>query len=152
MVPWSILAALFLSIASTFSNSALSARTTDGEVDPAQTLIEAKLLEPLEKKEAERSRFSRAALPPQTRRIRILEKVPQSDAKGRAFLPFAIDETHSLGSGAEVPEGSWSKNTITGCVYLGSEDVMVRRGEVYYASSVLLGVPTPIAPAETCRR
>ena len=151
MSPWPILA-LFLAVASTFSNSTLSARTSEGDVDPAQALVQAKLLEPLEKKDADRSRFSRAPLPPQTRRIRILEKAPQSDAKGRSFIPFAIDESHYLGSNAEIPEESWLKNAITGCVYLGSGDVMVQRGEVYYASSVLLGIQTPTASAETCRR
>jgi hypothetical protein len=118
----------------------LSGEAADRLVTSAQSVLQAKLLEPLQRKEANRSRFSRAVSAPQTRRIRILDETPQTDRGGRPFLAFTIDETRSLG-----PEARWFKDAITGCVYPESGEVLVRRGEVYYASSVLLG-PHPDGP------
>jgi hypothetical protein len=128
----------------------LSAEAADHLVTSAQSVLQAKLLEPLQKKEEDRSRFSRAVSPPQARRIRILDDTPHTDREGRPFLPFAIDETRSFGV-KEGPEADWFKNAITGCVYPETGEVMVRLGEVYYASSVLLGRPTPTAPTDVCR-
>ncbi|MFO1520077.1 MAG: hypothetical protein U1F57_10505 [bacterium] len=142
--------ALFAVVAFTSAEISHSpmARASDAS---AKSVIQAKLLEPLQKKEADRSRFSRAVLPPRTRRIRILESDPQADAKGRSFVPFAIDENRGYGGSQEVAENSWLKDTITGCVYPETGEVWVKRGEVYYASSMLLGHQTPTAPAGVCR-
>ena len=150
MKRWSILPALSLAVASIFANPALPAKTLDDSLNPAKPLIQAKLVQPLEEKEAKRSRFSRAALPPQARRIRITDEAPQKDAQGRAFVSFAIDQTHALGNIDEIQEENWTKDAITGCAYLKSGEVLVRRGEVYYASSVLLGADAPAASAEVC--
>jgi hypothetical protein len=131
----------------------LSAHAADRLVTSAQSVLQMKLLEPLQKREANRSRFSRAVSPPQARRIRILDDSPQTDREGRSFLAFAVDETRSLGIEEEKDgaDTNWFKNAITGCVYPETGVVMVKRGEIYYASSVLLGRPTPTAPADVCR-
>ncbi|HSA59594.1 MAG TPA: hypothetical protein VLJ37_07915 [bacterium] len=131
----------------------LSAEASNPLASSAESVIRAKLVEPLQKKEEGRSRFSRAVSAPHARRIRILDDTPHTDRVGRRFLPFAIDERRAFGAeGGEDGTGSdWLKDALTGCVYPESGEVMVRRGDVYYASSVLLGRPTPTAPADVCR-
>jgi len=153
MKKWSIMLACFAAIALTVVEASrpLSAATTDSLVASAKEVVQTKLLEPLQKKEASRSRFSRAVSPPRARRIRIIDKPVQVDAKGHSFVPFAIDESRSFAVAKEGDEAAWLKDTITGCVYPETGDVIVRRGEVYYAASVLLGVQTSMAPAEVCR-
>ena|SRR5579885_685653 len=131
----------------------LSAHAADRLVTSAQSVLQTKLLEPLKKNEANRSRFSRAALPPQARRIRILDDVPRNDREGRSFVTFAVDESHAFGvqEGKDVAEANWFKNAITGCVYPETGDVFTKLGEIYYPSSVLLGHSTPAAPAGVCQ-
>jgi hypothetical protein len=116
----------------------------------AESVVQANLLEPLQKKEEDRSRFSRAVSPPRARRIRILDEDPRMDGDNRAFLSFAVDESRALGA-VEDREDGWFRDAIVGCVYPGTGEVLVKRGEVYYASSILWGKPTPVAPAGVCR-
>jgi len=151
----SILLALFFVVAQTFVETSppLSAAASDNLIASAKAVLEAKLLEPLYRKEADRSRFSRAAMPPQARRIRIINNALQTDGKGHPFVPFSIDESRGFGGdkGREIAEAGWLKDAITGCVYPATGEVMVKRGQVYYPSSVLLGLNTPMAPANVCR-
>lgn len=129
----------------------LPAKASDRLVASARSALQTRLLEPLQKKEEDRSRFSRAVLPPQARRIRILDNTPQTDGRGRLFIQFAIDESRAIVVKKESTEAGWLRDAIMGCVYPETGDVMVRRGEVYYASSVLLGRSTPMAPADVCQ-
>ena len=151
---WSFTLALVVAIAQAFASHPppLSAKSSAAHDSPAKAMILTKLLEPLEKKEANRSRFSRAAMPPQARRIRILDEAPRTDAQGRSFVAFAIDETRfGAPAGEEIPESSWFKDAIKGCVYPQIGEVLIQRGETYYASAMLLGEAPPTAPAEVCR-
>ena len=151
---WSLTLALAVAIVQAFASPPppLSAKTTEVQDSPAKAMIATKLLEPLVKKEANRSRFSRAAMPPQARRIRILDQAPRADAQGRSFFAFAIDETRfGAPAGEEIPETSWFKDAITGCVYPESGEVLVQRGETYYASTILLGEAASTASVEACR-
>lgn len=116
----------------------LSAAAADLLAASAQSVLQTRLLEPLQKKEANRSRFSRAVLPPSARRIRILDDTAQTDRVGRHFLAFAVDDSRL-------------QNAIRGCVYPETGDVMVKFGEVYYTASVLLGGTSATAPADVCR-
>ena len=153
MNKWSIILSLSAVVAQAFVDISppVRASVSDGTAASAKAALQETLLAPLEKKEAERSRYSRAVLPPQTRRIRILG-VSKTDAKGRPFLSFAIDESRAYGiRDQEVAESDWLKDAITGCVYPETAAVMVKRGEVYYPSSILLGIRTPIASADVCR-
>lgn len=133
--------------------SPLSAEASNPLVASAKSVIQASLLEPLRRKEEDRSRFSRAVSAPYARRVRIMGDAPRADVRGRPFLSFAVDETRAFGVEAEeeLPEAKWFEDAITGCVYPETGEVMVRRGEVYYAASILLGKPTPTAPADVCR-
>jgi hypothetical protein len=118
--------AFVLSVAPSLASAADPAvalvRWTRGQVDKD-------LVQPLAKREAERSRFSRVRLPPRERRVRVLKASVTRDARGLAFVPFAVD----------VRYGEQWKEDITGCVYKGSGDLYVKRGEQYRAASFLFG-------------
>lgn len=131
----------------------LSAHAAERLVSSAPSIIQTKLLEPLQKKEEHRSRFSRAALPPQARRLRILDDTAATDRTGRSFVAFAVDESRGfvVKNDKDVAEDNWFKDAMTGCVYPETGDVIVKLGEEYYPSSVLLGRSSPKAPDGVCR-
>jgi hypothetical protein len=137
-------------LAEALAPSAANADT--GLATSAKSTLQAKLLEPLQKKEEQRSRFSRAVTPPSARRVRVPEEAPGKDARGRSYLAFAVDERRSFGVVPDHadPEAEWYRDAIVGCVYPDTGDVFIRRGETYYAASVLLGKPTQTAPAGVC--
>jgi hypothetical protein len=155
MNKWSILLARSVVVSLVFLKviHPIPAEAADPLVTSAQSVVQAKFLDPLQKMESNRSRFSRAVLPPQARRVRILDNTPQADREGRLFLSFAVDESRSFGIEKDkgVAEDQWFKNAITGCVYPQTGDVLVKLGEAYYASSVLLGRSTPTSPADVCQ-
>lgn len=156
MNPFLILLAL-LAVAPTLFNAhrPLQARENPAAGNPAsaQAIVEAKLVAPLQQKEAKRPIFSRAPKPPSARRVRILDETRNTDAKGHAFLSFAVDETRSFTreAGRGVPEDAWHQGAIVGCVYPDSGKVIVKLGETYYPASVLWGSQAEAAPAEACR-
>lgn len=156
MRKYSIVLALLAILAQTFVDSSgpLWAGTSGDPVASAKAVLETKLLEPLQKKEETRSRYSRAVLPPHARRIRILDKVAVTDSQGRAYLAFAIDESRGFRAAGDkdTSEADWLKDTITGCVYPETGAVLVKRATVYYPASMLLGVRTSPASADACRR
>lgn len=132
------------------NNGASSAAV--GDSSSPQAIVEAKLLVPLQNKDAKRPKFSRAAPPPAARRVRILDGGPQADAKGQSFVAFVIDEAHSFSSaGQEIPEESWRKEAFVGCVYPQKGEVFVKMGETSYPASVLWGSSESAAPAEVCK-
>lgn len=156
MNPFFILLALLAAAPALFNvDRPLQARENPaaGKPDSAQALVEAELVAPLQKKEAKRPLLSRAPKPPSARRVRILDKARHTDAKGQAFLSFAVDETRSFlkEEGREVPEDAWHQAAIVGCVYPDSGKVIVKLGETYYPASVLWGSQTEKAPTEACR-
>jgi len=128
-------------------------RAADSTVASASSVVQVKLLDPLQKKEASRSHFSRAAMPPMARRVRILDSAVQRDMKGRSFVQFAIDESRGLVLVNEKQgnDANWLKDVITGCVYPETGEVLIKRGEVYYASSILLGQPGSVVSTDVCR-
>ena len=99
--------------------------------------MEKGLLEPLAQKEKERSKFSRARMPPQERRVRVTQVAPAVDASGRAYLTFAVD----VRRGTE-----WHENDLIGCGYPQTGAIFVKRGEEYRPADVLLGKDLAAAP------
>src|SRR6185503_7514066 len=112
------------------------------------SLVKAKLLEPLAAKEERQSRFSRAILPPRARRTHVVERQAQKDSKGRSFVTFGVDVLLGWSSSnqGQAPEGAWRPNAITGCVYPDTDEVLVKRGNVYFPVALLLGKKTNAAP------
>lgn len=110
-------------------------------VEPPQTeaqkkaaeLVNNELVKPLIKAESKRARFSRAALPPVQRRVRVLDAEAQTDVRGKGFVRFAIDERRSL------REDSWATARVQGCAYPGDGEVYVRKGDAYVHARSKLG-------------
>jgi hypothetical protein len=118
----------------------------------AKTEIDKQLVKPLANKEAHQSRFSRAYIPPQERRVRVLESEGSTDGRGAEFLTFAVDER----SGAFARRGDtdaqvWRKDEIVGCVYPARAEVFIKLGTQYFAPTLLLGKRTPAADATVCQ-
>ena len=91
------------------------------------------LVEPLAAKERDQSRFSRARMPAQERRVRVLDEKPRTDAQGGTFHAFVIDARHGV-----VEEAAWRLATISGCVYSDGK-VFVQSGERQRPAAFLLG-------------
>ena len=144
--------ALLAFVAQTFLNPLPSAWAANDATTVAQETVQTKLVQPLAKKEESRPKYSRAVMPPSARRVRILDKTPQVDTKGKSFFTFAIDESRGfISPDPKIAEATWMKDTITGCVYVASGEVLIKRGDVYYPGSVLMGVRAPTPPAGVCR-
>jgi hypothetical protein len=109
----------------------------------AQNTVEKALTEPLARQEAEQSRFSRAAIPPRSRTVRITDESPHRDVEGRVFLVFSIDERRGR-------RHVLAKDALTGCVYPKSGEVFVKRGDSHYPARLLLGKTSKKAAAHVC--
>jgi len=104
-------------------------------VEWAQRRVEQGLIKPLA--DRENGHFSRARPMPHERRARVLQATTLVDKSGRQFVPFAIDVRYG---------GEWQQNDIVGCVYRGSGNLFVKRGEQYRSAAFLLGKNTdPVA-------
>jgi len=113
----------------------------------AKRRVEDGLLKPLAQKTESGSRFSRARPMPRERRARVIQSTAALDKSGRPFLPFAVDVRFG---------DSWRENDIVGCVYKGSGELFVKRGDSYRPAAFLLGKaaePVPgvceVAPARS---
>jgi hypothetical protein len=114
----------------------------------ARALVERELVKPLAAKERDQSRFSRARLPAQERRVRVREEGTQKDAAGRSFFTFAVDARHGILAAND--ESAWRLETITGCVYVESGDIFVKSGDGYRPAAFLLGKNLKPAAEPTC--
>jgi hypothetical protein len=110
-----------------------------------EKIVQQKLLRPLAMKEQEHSKFSRARLPPQDRRLRLQQAAV--DATGATFVTFAVDDRHGFGIEAD----GWNKDAIVGCAYPGRDEVFITRGDEVRPAAMLLGKKTKAAPATTCK-
>jgi hypothetical protein len=97
-------------------------------------LVNKELLAPMKKIESKRKRFSRAMPVPVERRVRVLDTEPTTDARGKAFVRFAIDERHSWHE-----EGKWTADRMLGCAYASEGEVFVQQGEAYTPARSMLG-------------
>ena len=115
----------------------------------AAAVVQRVLIKPLAAKEDDQSRFSRARLPAQERRVRILDEEMHKDAGGKTFVAFAIDARH--GVVAAKDDSGWRKDAITGCVYVDRGEVFVKSGDRYRPAAFLLGKNLKPAAEETCQ-
>jgi hypothetical protein len=109
----------------------------------AKTTVEKVLTEPLGRRETKQYRFSRAAAPPRTRTVRILDERARRDVRGSEFFAFSIDERRGW-------QQVLAKDALTGCVYPKSGDVFVKRGDSHYPVGLLLGQTSKKAEAHVC--
>jgi len=109
---------------------------TADEPTPAQQCekrVREGLVAPLTEYEANRSRFSRARMPPGERRVRITQVTPSVDAAGRPFMAFAID--------VKWGGDEWHENDIVGCAYTKGGEIFVKRGDDFRPAAILMGKP-----------
>lgn len=109
----------------------------------AKAAVEKALTQPLAEREAERSRFSRAAIPARQRTVRIVDPSAHLDLRGAEFIAFTIDEQRGR-------QHVLSKDALTGCVYPKSGAVFVKRGDAHYPAGLLLGKTSKKAGAHVC--
>lgn len=120
--------------------------------DEAAKVVQTKLVQPLTAKEGERSRFSRARMPPQARRVRVLDAEPKKDSSGAAYMAFAVDARHGFAVlDVDDDDKGWRKDTLTGCVYVQSGEVFIKRGDDFMAAAMLLGKKSPAPAAHVCK-
>lgn len=120
--------------------------------ESTEATVRTELLKPMAAKESKYSRLSRSRLPPQARRIRVLNTEPLKDKEGAAFVEFAIDSRYGfdLGDGEENA-GEWTQNTVTGCVYAETGTVFVMHRGSYHAPGALFGKKTKPAASHICK-
>lgn len=111
--------------------------------DEAVAQVHRLFLEPLIARDAQTSRFSRAARPPTQRRLRSQGDAPRTDATGALFYAFAIDHRAS--------GGAWQHDAEVGCIYPDTGEIYVARGGVYLSSGWWLGTGGGEAPGSACR-
>jgi len=129
-----------------------SATPPDTEAETkAAAVVEKKLVKPLAEKEAKRSHFSRSYVPPQARRVRILDQERSKDGRGAEFVAFAIDERSGTFAAKTADDPArWRKDAIVGCVYPASDEIFIRRGDKYFGAGLLLGQKVTV-DATVCR-
>jgi hypothetical protein len=121
--------------------------TTDAR---ATAVVEKQLVKPLADKEAARSRFSRAYIPPQARRVRV-DGERSTDGRGAEFVAFAVDERSGRLAPRKDDDSSWRKDAIVGCVYPARDEVFIKRGGKFFGAGLLLGQKTAAADEAICR-
>jgi len=102
----------------------------------AEKRVNEGLVKPLAQHESERSRFSRAAMPPRERRLRILQTSVSRDKQGREFVRYEVDARF----------GDEWHSELAGCVYTKSGNILVQRGEEYRPAEFLLGKNVKAVP------
>jgi len=115
----------------------------------AAALVQRVLIKPLAAKEDDQSRFSRARMPAQERRVRILDEELRKDASGGSFVIFAVDARHGM-----LPpndDTGWRRDAIVGCAYVDRGEVFVKSGERYRPAAFLLGKNLKPAAEATCQ-
>ena len=118
----------------------------------ATAVVEKQLVKPLAEKEARRSRFSRAYIPPQARRVRVLDGERSTDGQGAEFVTFAVDERSGVFARKAADDSDrWRKNAIVGCVYPARDEVFIKRGDKFFGVGLLLGQKTAAADEAVCR-
>ncbi len=86
-------------------------------------------MKPLAKTETRH--FGRERPVPRERRARITAETLSVDKNGHSFVPFAID--------VRFGSDEWHENDVVGCVYKGSGELFVKRGDEYRPAAFLFG-------------
>ena len=114
------------------------------EIAAIEALVERTLLDPLAKRESERSRFSRVRMPPAERRVRVTAAAKAHDVNGRAFFLFAIDARDG-----HLGNDEWDHDVFVGCAYTEGA-VFVRLGDDYLPAKVLVGEKAKAPGSSVC--
>jgi len=131
------------------AQQAIEIKPTAKADDTAAAVVDKQLVKPLAQKEAGRNHFSRVYIPPQARRVRMLDRERSTDGRGAEFVAFAVDE--SSGRYAQADDSRhWRKDAIVGCVYPARDEVFIKRGDKFFGAGLLLGRKTDAADDTVC--
>jgi len=108
-----------------------------------QASVEKNFIEPLQRYQDHRSKFSRVMMPPMERRVRVTDPALHRDARGQDFAVFAMDTRYY--------DERWSRDALVGCVYPSTGEVFVKMNDAYMAGKRLFGKKTESAPDGVCR-
>jgi hypothetical protein len=126
------------------SGTASLARAEEGpSLSIIQASVEERFVAPLSRWQERRSRFSRARIAPEARRLRMTAPALQRDGRGEDFAAFAVD-VRFRGS------KEWGE-ALAGCIYPASGGIFVQYGDRYVAGALLYGKKSPDAPEGVCR-
>jgi len=118
----------------------------------AEAVVQQQLVKRLAEKEANRNRFSRSYIPPQARRVRVLDRERSTDGRGAEFVAFAVDERSGVLSRLAADDADrWRKDAIVGCVYPARDEFFIKRGDKFFGAGLLLGKRTAAADDTVCR-
>lgn len=111
------------------------------EVQPGvvQALVQQVLLKPVTKAETRRKRFSRMAPVAMERRVRVLDAIALTDARGNHFVRFEVDARSTLDD-----DLAWTSGAFTGCVYPDQRKVFVQQGDGYVPATDLSADAQPV--------
>lgn len=135
---------LAISLTSALSFAAPPPEVAVAGAKEAEARVKSGLIDPLAAKEREQSKFSRARLPAQERRVR-LDETPHTDANGAVFYTFAVDARHGIRAEGE----GWRLAAVTGCAYASGE-LFVKNGERFRPAAFLLGKNLKPAAEQIC--
>lgn len=116
-----------------------------------ESIVERKLLVPLAASEVERSRFSRAIIPPSERRARVQQGPRQTDRSGAVFVNFSVDERRGYRRPGKTAAEEWRQDVIAGCVYPASGEVFVLKDGSYLPADRLVGKRGSSVPEGACQ-
>ena len=133
----------------TFARASFAGAPPPDAAATAEARIKSELVEPLAAKERDQSRFSRARMPAQERRVRVLDEKPRIDAQGAAFYTFAIDARHGV-RGLSDEDNAWKLSAISGCAYVDGK-IFVQNGERHRPAAFLLGKNLKAVDEHICR-
>jgi hypothetical protein len=111
------------------------ASADESVVDWTKHRVHDGLVQPLKQQEDGRGRFGRGRPPPRERRVRVLAATTTMDARGRAFVAYAVD--------VRFGSGEWQKDDILGCAYRDTGELFVKSGDDYRPAAFLLGKDVP---------
>ena len=100
-------------------------------------MVESELLRPLLIKDRKASRFSRAIAPAVARRVKVVPGA-KTDANGKIFVTFTVEESRGLYEADEEKDRKWT-DRFTGCVYPATQEIFVKKGDGFAPGALLLG-------------
>lgn len=135
---------LILTLCASASLAQAPAALSPATQKAVSALVQAQLVQPLERVRSKRKRFSRVAPMPVARRVRLLDAVAYTDVRGKTFVRFAIDTHDARG------DESWNLDAMFGCAYPNERKVFVQSGDDFVPAGSFLG-GNQRAQADVCR-
>jgi hypothetical protein len=118
---------------------------------PVLAALQKQLVEPLHKRDVERSKYSRVPVGATERRVRLLDASAVKDTRGEEMIRFAIDSRRGrFYEDDDEQKNPWHEGSVVGCIYPKDNAIFVKHGDDYRAGKTLLGKKAPKPPLGVC--